>query len=431
VDTASYTLARRYLMDSHWPPREALRVEEMINFFDYGDAAPKNGDFALHAEGSPSPFGEGKGYYLLRFNIRARDLDAADRRPADLTFVVDTSGSMQGENRLGLVKQSLGLLLGQLRDDDRVALVTYGSRGRVLLQPTSDRRAIQRALNALQPGGSTNAEEGLRLAYELAANQRREGAIHRVILCSDGVANVGATGPESILRRTRDFARQGVELTTVGFGMGNYNDVLMEQLADQGNGRYAYVDDLEEARRIFVENLTGTLQTVAAEARVQVSFNPERVSRYRLVGYENRDIADQRFRDDTVDAGEIGAGHTVTALYEIKLRRAPRKNDSIATLHLRYGSVDQGEMKELAKAVSGAEFTKSWHQASPALRLTSLVAELGEILKGGYWAKDGDPKEVLRRAQEVSVDFPGDTDVVDFVSLAGRAAKLWPERHRP
>ncbi|MCP3959624.1 MAG: DUF3520 domain-containing protein, partial [bacterium] len=430
VDTGSYTVARRYLRDGNLPPREAVRVEELINYFDYGDAAPERDEFAIHAEGAPSIYGQGERYYLLRFNLKGREIHTEDRRPAVLTFVVDVSGSMQRENRLGLVKQSLSLLLDQLRADDRIGLVIYGSRGQVLLEPTSDRYAIRRAIDQLRTGGSTNAEEGLTLAYQLAARHRRSGAINRVILCSDGVANVGATSADSILERIRREAGQGIELTTVGFGMGNYNDTLMEQLADTGNGRYAYVDTLDEARRIFVENLTGTLQTLAAEAKVQVEFDPDMVSRYRLLGYENRDIADKKFRDDTVDAGEIGVGHTVTALYEIKLNERPRPNDEIATLRLRYGSIDRGKVVEIERTVTGEDFARRWEGASPALKLTSLVAEYAEILNRSYWAKDGDLHDVFRRAQRVGVEFEGDTEVADFVSLAGRAATLWRNAQR-
>ena len=425
VDTASYTVARRYITDGHLPPREAVRVEEFINYFDYGDAAPTEGDFAIHAEGAPSIYGEGERYYLLRFNLSGREVASEDRRPALLTFVVDVSGSMQRENRLGLVQRALALLLDQLRADDRMALVIYGSRGQVLIEPTSDRDAIRRGIEQLRTGGSTNAEEGLALAYELAARHRRPGTINRVILCSDGVANTGATSAGSILDRIRSHADQGIELTTVGFGMGNYNDVLMERLADEGNGRYAYVDTLDEARRIFVENLTGTLQTLAAEARTQVEFNPRVVSRYRLLGYENRDIADEKFRDDTVDAGEIGVGHSVTALYEIKLHRRPRPRDEVATLRLRYGSIARGETVELAREVTGADFTRRFNDASPALRLTALVAEFGEVLKRSYWAREGDLEDVFRRAQKVSAELAGNHDVADFVSLVGRASEAW------
>jgi Ca-activated chloride channel family protein len=423
VDTGSYTIARRILLDGHLPPPESVRVEEYVNYFDYGDEPPAKGDFAIHAEGAPSIFGQNDRYYLLRFNIHGREIDAADRQPAHLVFVVDVSGSMDRENRLGLVKKALALLLDQLRGDDRVALVVYGSRGRVLLEPTSDRDAIRRAIEQLRPEGSTNAEEGLRLAYDLAARHLRRGAIHRVILCSDGVANVGRTSADSILDQIRRSADQGIELTTVGFGMGNYNDTLMERLADTGNGRYAYVDSLDEARRIFVEDLTGTLQTIAAEARVQVEFNPEVVSRYRLLGYENRDIADDRFRDDTVDAGEIGAGHDVTALYEVKLEGRPGRRDEIATLHLRWASAAAGEMVEISHVVTGADFAPAWDKASPALRLTTLVAEFAELLKKTYWSKGGELDGVFFRAQQVSAEFAGDRKVADFVSLVGRAAE--------
>jgi len=424
VDTGSYTVVRRYLTDGHLPPPEAVRVEEMINYFDYGDEPPAEGDFAIRAQGAPSPFAHGERYYLLRFHLHGRELADADRRPALLTFVVDVSGSMARGNRLGLVRQALGLLIDQLRPDDRVALVVYGDRGRVVLPPTGDRDRLRRALDDLRSGGSTNAEEGLTLGYQLTARHRRAGEIHRVILCSDGVANVGDTSAGSIWEAIEGYARQGIELTTVGFGMGNYNDVLMERLADTGNGRYAYVDTLDEARRIFVEELTGTLQTLAAEARVQVEFDPESVTRYRLLGYENRDVPDERFRDDTVDAGEIGVGHTVTALYEVKLRRPPKKRDHLATLHLRYGAVDAGEVVELEHRVTGADFTDRWQDAPPALQLTAVVAEFAEILKGSYWAKGGDLEALFRRAQRLSAHLAGDRRVADFVTLVGRAAEL-------
>jgi len=424
VDTGSYTVVRRYLRDGHLPPADAVRIEEMINYFDYGDAGPEEREFALHAEGAPSIFGEGERYYLLRLALQGREISAAERKSARLTFVVDVSGSMARENRLGLVRQALELLTGELRPDDRVGLVVYGSEGRVVLEPTADHDRIREALASLQPEGSTNAEEGLRLGYDLASSELERGTINRVILCSDGVANVGKTGPESILGEIRRQAEKGIELTTVGFGMGNYNDVLMEQLADRGNGRYAYVDTLEEARRIFAENLTGTLQTLAAEARAQVEFNPELVARYRLLGYENRDIADERFRDDTVDAGEIGMGHSVTALYEVKLHRRPKRNDRLGTLRLRYASMEKGEMVELEKEIRGFDLAKSWEKASPAFRLASLVAEFGELLKGTYWAKKGNMKDVFRRAQQVATEYPGSVEVSEFATLAGRAAEL-------
>ncbi len=427
VDTASYTVVRRFLDDGHLPPPEAVRVEEMVNFFSYGDEPPRRGDFAIHGEGAPSPFAGGAGgerYRLLRWNLRAREVSAADRKPAALTFVVDVSGSMDFENRLGLVQQALGLLLDELRADDRVALVVYGSAGRVLLEHTSDKGAIRRAIDRLVAEGSTNAEEGLALGYGLAERGFRPGGVNRVILCSDGVANVGATGPDSILARIGKAADRGIELTTVGFGMGNYNDVLMERLADRGDGRYAYVDTLGEAERVFVEDLTGTLQTVAEEARVQVEFNPAVVSRWRLLGYENRDIEDHRFRDASVDAGEIGAGHSVTALYEIKLQPGAPAGLPAATLRLRWRPAGEEEFEEEARTVRLADLARSWESAPRGLKLASIVAEFAEILRRSYWAKDGDLRDLFRRAQRVSPAFPGDPRVAELANLIGRAARL-------
>jgi Ca-activated chloride channel family protein len=424
VDTGSYTVARRYLEEGHLPPADAVRVEEFINYFDYGDKAPVASDFAMHAQAGPSPFAAGPRYHLVRFNVRARTIDPQDRKPATLIFVVDVSGSMRAENRLGLVKKSLYLLLEQLRVDDRVGLVIYGSRGEVLLEPTDDLEAIRSAIGRLVPQGSTNAEEGLILGYGLASEHFRSSAINRIILCSDGVANVGRTGPDSILKRIETAAERGIELTTVGFGMGNYNDILMEQLADKGDGNYAYVDDLSEAKRVFVENLTGTLLTVASDAKVQVEFDPAVVSRYRLLGYENRDIADDRFRDDSVDAGEIGAGHSVTALYEIKVQERPVRRRPLATLRLRYLSKRQGEVVETTREIHQREMAPTWEAASRELKLAAVVAEFAEILRGSYWAKDGDLQALFVRSQQLSAEFAGNQEVAELVSLTGKAARI-------
>ncbi|MGH9317486.1 MAG: vWA domain-containing protein, partial [Thermoanaerobaculia bacterium] len=425
VDTGSYAIARRYLTDGNLPPPEAIRVEEFVNAFDYGDPAPSEGDFAIGADGAPTPFARGDRYRILRFHLRAKDVDPEDRKAADLTFVVDVSGSMAQENRLELVKKALGLLLDRLRPSDRVGLVVFGTNARVLLEPTGDLEAILRSIQALAPEGSTNTEEGLRLGYEMAMRNRRENAIHRVLLCSDGVANVGRTGPDSILSVIEREVKSGIELTTVGFGMGNYNDVLMEQLADKGHGRYAYVDSLKEARRVFVENLTGTLQTVASDARVQVDFNPSVVTRFRLLGYENRAIPNEKFRDDKVDAGQIGAGHRVTALYEIKLADGA-SSGKVATLRLRYRTAQAKKFVEVERTVRLSQFGDSWDRAPRGLRLAALVAEFAEILKHSYWAKDSSLAELLVRARRVADEFPVDEKVAELVSLVEKAVRLTP-----
>jgi Ca-activated chloride channel homolog len=425
VDTGSYALARRYLADGHLPDPASVRVEEWLNYFDYGDPAPARGDFAIRVEGAPSPFAHGPDYRVLRFNVKARQVKAESRRPALLTFVIDISGSMAQENRLGLVKQSLFLLLGQLRPDDRVGLVVFGTHARLLLEPTGDHEAIRQAVQRLTPEGSTNTEEGLALGYEVAGRNFRMNATNRIILCSDGVANVGRTGPEAILERIGRETRRGIELTTLGFGMGNYNDDLMEKLADKGEGRYAYIDTQEEARRVLVDELTGTLQTVARNAKAQVEFNSVVVARYRLLGYENRAIPDDRFRDETVAAGQIGAGHGVTALYEIELRQeAPHWEQPVATLHLRYQVPGIGNTTETIRRVGFQDIAPSWEQATPALRLATLVAELAEMIKGSPWAKQADLGDVARRIQDLARQFPGNEKVAELADLAGRAARI-------
>lgn len=423
VDTGSYTVARRYLRDGHLPPREAIRVEEFVNYFSYGDPPPARGDFALRAEGAASIFTEAPRTFLLRFNVRAREVKAENRKPAVLTFVVDISGSMDEGNRLGLVKQSLGLLLDQLRKDDRVGLVVYGSQARVVLEPTSDRELLRKAIDELATDGATNAEAGIRLGYDVAGRSFRPGAINRILLCSDGVANVGATGPEEILEHIQREAKRGIELTTLGFGMGNYNDVLMEQLANKGNGRYAYLDDLGEPRRVLVEELTGTLQTIAEDAKAQVEFYPTAVSRWRLIGYENRAIADERFRDNTVDAGEIGAGHSVTVLYEVQL--LPEAAGKIASLRLRYRVPVTGELRETVHDLRTSDLAADWKDASPGFRLASLVVEFAETLRGSSHA--GDLRQILRRAQRVVGELknhPRATDIAEFTRLVETAMRL-------
>ncbi len=435
VDAASYTVMRRYVSLGHLPPADAVRVEEFVNFFPQGYPHFEHEDFRILMEGAPSPFGSG--YQLLRVGIKGREVDDADRKPVRLTFVIDVSGSMARENRLGLVKRTLHLLLDRLHGDDQVGIVVYGSTGRDVLEPMplggqgddspEARRRVLDAIDQLVPGGSTNAEDGLQLGYEMARRMYRQGAINRIVLCSDGVANVGRTGPESILARVRREADRGIRLTTIGFGMGNYNDVLMEQLADRGDGNHYYVDDLDEARRVLADHLTGTLQTIAQDAKVQVEFDSTRVLRYRLLGFENRDIADRDFRNDKVDAGEIGAGHEVTALYEVKL--APGvKRGTIATVRFRYARPDHEtagapDVREIEERLDAAALERWFQNASPHFRLDAAVAEFAEILRGSYWAKESRIADVLPVARSAAAQL-GDEPSAEFVSILEQAAAL-------
>jgi Ca-activated chloride channel family protein len=427
VDTGSWTLARSYLERGALPPAEAIRVEEFVNAQRSGDPAPRRADFTLVAEGAPSPFAPAGDYRLVRFAVKGREIDVRDRRPASLTFVVDVSGSMARDDRLELVKRALHLLLDELGHEDRVALVAYGSRGRVVVRPTRDLASLREAIDALRPEGSTNAEEGLRLGYDLAGEMFRPDAANRVVLCSDGVANVGATGPESILARVGREARRGIELTTVGFGMGNYSDALMEQLADQGDGRYHYVDTLAEARRIFVDELSGTLETIAKDAKVQVEFDPATVERWRLVGYENRDVADRDFRNDRVDAGEIGAGHSAVALYEIRLAPRARPRDRVATLRLRWKSLASGAVEEAALDLHLRDLESGFRRASHDLRRAAIAAEFAEMLKGSFYARAATWHALLAEAHRLEEDRRDPralSQVSDLTELIERAARL-------
>jgi Ca-activated chloride channel family protein len=434
VDTASYTIARRYVTEGILPPKDAVRVEEFVNYFDLAYPGPREGEgaFAIHLEGAPSPFGD-DGYYLLQIGIQGRRIHAEDRKDAVLTFVIDVSGSMDRENRLELVKRSLRYLVDELRPTDQVAIVAYGSRAYTVLRPTraSHRARIMSAIDELHPGGSTYAEAGLREGYRLANRAFERGFINRVILCSDGVANVGRTGADSILEVIGDYAARDITLSTVGFGLGNYNDVLMEQLADKGNGNYAYVDTLAEAKRVFVENLTGTLQVIAKDAKIQVDFNPEVISRYRLLGYENRDVADEDFRNDDVDAGEVGAGHSVTALYEVKFQKGIEADDRLSRalrVHVRYQNPDTDHVVEVAREFWADEFGRDWMQSSPSFLLVAAVAEYAEILRGSYWAKEGSLADVAYLARlaggELSEDRDIEGNVDEFLWLVEQADRL-------
>ena len=427
VDTASYTLARRFVNEGHLPNPDAVRVEEFVNFFDQGYAPPEEGAFAIQVDGAPSPFG-GENHWLIRIGLQGKEIRAEDRKDATLIFVIDTSGSMGRENRIGLVKRSLNLLVEQLGPNDTVGIVEYGEVGRVVLEPTGadDKIDITFAINNLTPHGSTNAEDGLILGYKMAAREVEPGRITRVILLSDGVANVGRTGPESILRSIREYVDQGVTLSTVGFGMANFNDIMMEQLANNGDGNYSYVDTIQEAQRVFVENLTGTLQVIAKDAKVQVDFNPDVVSRYRLLGYENRYVADQDFRNDEVDAGEVGANHTVTALYELKLK--PGASGPIGTAYLRYEDVDAGVVVELGREFGLSDFTVNFADARPRFQLAAIVAEYAEVLRESYWAREGSLEAVLNYAEQLLETLPTDIDVIEFVGLVRESYYLNLER---
>lgn len=425
VDTGSYTIMRNYLSEGNLPPAESVRVEEYVNYFGQGYPNPPDHlAFGISIDGAPSPFTQTERYQMLRVGIQGYQVPEYERRDASLTFVIDVSGSMDMDNRLGLVKRSLELLVEQLHPEDSVSIIVYGSDARVVLDPTpgSEMGQILEAIYSLHPEGATNAEAGIRLGYKMAMRAYNPHGINRLILCSDGVANVGVTGPEAILEEVDHYVEEGVTLTTIGFGMDNYNDVLMEQLADNGDGFYAYVDDMREARRLFIDQITGTLQTIAMDAKVQVEFNPQVVMRYRLVGFENRAIADDDFRDNSVDAGEIGAGHSVTALYEIKLY--PEAYGTLATVFMRWQDPETRQVVEISRDFDAGELAYEFDDADPYFQRSVIVAEYAEILKESYWAEESSLGTVYHEAQRVSELLPWEEDMGEFMELIRRASHL-------
>ncbi|MDP2774215.1 MAG: von Willebrand factor type A domain-containing protein [Nocardioides sp.] len=423
VDTGSYGVARTLLDQGLLPPAESIRVEEWVNSLPATDRAPQDADLAIATESGLAP-GLDDGTQLVRVAVSAREVTPAERPSVHVTLVVDRSGSMDIRERLGLVQSSLALLADRLRDDDTVSVVSFEDRARPILEPTPVRETdrILEAIDELEPGGSTNLEAGLTLGYEQAREHFDEDGLNLVVLCSDGVANVGATGPGSITDRIAEEGRDGISLVTVGYGMGNYNDHLMEQLANLGDGFYSYVDTFAEAEELFGTELTSTLTPVAAEARSQVSFDPALVTSYRLVGYDNRAIADEDFTDMDVDAGELGAGHHATALYEVRLAEGAAPGDPIGTASLRWTSPADGRTHQARAALSAADPSAA---PTPALELAALVADLAQVLKGAAPYADRPVDLASLRERAVPLDgagVDGARELVGLVSAAQQAA---------
>jgi len=420
VDTASYTISRRHLNDGSLPPASAVRVEEYVNYFRYAfPPAAQGSPFSVVMDAAPSLVEPG--LHVLRVGVATPV--RAERKQASLVFLVDTSGSMSGADRLGLAKQSLGLLVENLRPDDTVALVTYAGSTRVVLPatPVAQRDRILRAIDDLGAGGSTAMGAGLDLAYGEAMKGLRPGGVSRVIVMSDGDANVGTKDPKGIQGIVAERVKAGITVSTVGFGMGNYRDNLMEQLADTGNGNAFYVDSLEAARRIFSDQLAATLEVAAKDAKLQVEFDPAMVSRYRLVGYENRTIADADFRKDQVDAGEIGVGHQVTAMYVVELtEQAKAAPGSLGLVRIRHKAPDGEVATEATFAMAGAP-APSFEAAPPDLRFASAVAAFADVLRG---AEDAQKWSLDMIAQAARAAAGQERDRLELVGLIEKAARL-------
>lgn len=413
VDTGSYTLCRRKITEGSLPPKDSVRVEEFINYFKQNYPKPEKDDvFYVSMEGATSPFDQEK--YFLRVGLQGKEITLDKKLPANLVFLIDVSGSMSSPDKLGLVKESLTILVESLGQMDSIAICTYAGRVAEILPPTGveDKEKILNALNSISSGGSTAMASGIDLAYELASRNFRQDGINRVIVCSDGDANVGSTSHEEILKMIGSKKDQGITLSTIGFGTGNYNDVMMEQLADKGNGNYYYVDSLKEANRIFKQEMTGTLQVIAKDVKIQVEFNPETVKEYRLIGYENRDIADQEFRDDTKDAGEVGGGHSVTALYEVILNEDSKED--LGLVQLRYKLPDHEKANEFAYPFKKDSVHKKFSDSSDKFQFIISVGQFAEILRESPHAT-GTLEDVLQIAE--SSCEQGNEDETEFVGL--------------
>ncbi len=445
VDTGSYSNVRRMLQEGRLPPRDAVRAEELINYFRYADAPPEDAaqPFRVHTEIAPTPWNADT--LLLRIALKAREVPAAELPPSNLVFLVDVSGSMNSADKLPLLKRSIRLLTRQMDADDRITLVVYAGAAGVVLEPTAgDQHAtIEAALDKLQAGGSTHGSAGIALAYAKAREGFITGGINRVILATDGDFNVGTVDQRALLDLVERERRAGVALSTLGFGRGNLNDSLMEQLADHGNGSYAYIDTLLEAHKVLVEQMGGTLLTLAKDVKIQVEFNPARVAEYRLVGYENRMLRREDFNNDRVDAGEIGAGHSIVALYELTpvgspgglidpLRYATAEasatavtghGDEYAFVRLRYKAPGADESALLSQPVTAAMRTTALADSSDDLRFSAAVAAFAQQLRGADYFGDFGYADILALARgSRGADDHGYR--ADFIRLVGLAQSL-------
>lgn len=404
VDTGAYSNVRRFLKSGRLPAQDAVRIEELINYFAYDYPLPKSKKrpFRVFTEVAPAPWSPER--HLLHIGIKGFAVPKADLPPANLVFLIDVSGSMRAPNKLDLLKSSLKLLTRQLRSEDRISIVVYAGASGVVLEPVPGNATakITAALDALTAGGSTNGGAGIRLAYAMAEQAHTPGGINRVILATDGDFNVGTVNFEALKDLIEEKRKTGISLTTLGFGTGNYNDHLMEQLADAGNGNYAYIDNLNEAQKVLVDQVSSTMHTIAKDVKIQIEFNPAVVAEYRLIGYENRVLKREDFDNDKVDAGEIGAGHTVTALYEIvlqgskglrltPLRYAPKQpkanahSEELAFVRIRYKMPGSDTSTRTEWPLVKADIITDVSRTSESYRFSAAVAAFGQILRGSQY----------------------------------------------
>lgn len=448
VDTASYAKVREFLKEGRLPPADAVRVEELINYFPYADGAPERspadgGDpFALRTELTTAPWA--LQHHLLRINLKGYEIPWEERPPSNLVFLIDVSGSMHSENRLPLVKKSLRLLVDRLDARDRVAIVVYAGNSGLALSstPANDGRTILRSIDRLEAGGSTNAGQGIQLAYATARKHFIQGGNNRVILCTDGDFNVGVTDRGQLGDLVQNNADEGVSLTILGFGMGNYKDNMLEELSNKGKGTYGYVDTEAEARKFFVYQIASNLFSIAHDVKIQVEFNPAEIAAYRLIGYENRKLRPEEFNDDSARAGDIGPGHTVTAFYEIvpasigmdlpgidplryqtiALAQTGASAGELATLKVRFKRPGEDRSELMVKTIS-TEQMESFEKTSDDLRFGTAVASFGMRLRKSPHVANYSWREIRNTATAaLSADPEGYR--ADFLHLVAQASSL-------
>jgi Ca-activated chloride channel family protein len=433
VDTASYANVRRFINDGYLPPREAVRIEEMINYFDYDYPPSVSAEepFRIISEIGPTPWNSGS--YLVHIGIKGHRPPQPQQPARNLVFLLDVSGSMDAANKLGLVKKSLRLLVNQLTAHDRVAIVVYAGASGLVLPSTSgnQRNEILLALQQLRAGGSTNGGAGIKLAYAIAQRNYLPDGVNRVILATDGDFNVGLSSTAALKQLIREKKRSGVGLTILGFGIGNYNDHMLEEISNNGDGNAAYIDTLQEAQKVLVHDIGGTLHTIARDTKIQVEFNHNLVSSYRLIGYENRMLRSEDFRNDHVDAGDVGAGHSVTAIYEINLReslryQAPDKpkgilGNELGFLRLRYKKPGQHTSQEMVHPLLKQEIRTNLALTSDNFRFSAAVSAFGQALRGSHQIGDYSLAEIENLARESrGPDHHGYRgELVNLISLAG------------
>lgn len=422
VDNASYTITRRDLLNRRLPNEAGVRPEEFINYFDYDYLEPTDHPFSINLEAAPSKFGAGK--QLLRIGIKGKDIAVADLKPTNLVFLIDVSGSMQSTQKLGLVKESLRALLENLRPTDTVGIVIYAGAQGIALEPTpvSQKSLILSKIDDLRSGGGTNAEAGIVAAYKMAEQAKIEGGNNRVIILTDGDFNVGRTG-QGLIDLIAEYREKHISLTCMGYGLGNYNDYHMENLAKEGNGNYFYVDSLEEAERVFGDELPGTLEVIASDVKIQVEFDTAAVKSYRLVGYDNRVLNNEDFRDDTKDAGEIGPGHTVTAFYELELTDTAAPTDVLSEVRVRYKDQYGVASQEFTRFVKVANIKASFDEASRDFRWGAAVTEFAEILRHSKHVDTPDLQAVEDTARAARPEISAKAD--ELLKLVGIAKELW------